>query len=97
MMRFLRDMQNALQADLPLYKGPFGEPGGGSFAGTFQSNEQYIWVPFLDSKVIRILSMSEALASRRHIYQGSFFMEPEDIKKLSIEVIWNFVKGTGLL
>ena len=46
--------------------GPVGEPGGGSFAGTFESNEKYIWVPFLDPEVINILSLSEVLASLRH-------------------------------
>jgi hypothetical protein len=31
------------------------------------------------------------------IYLGSFFLDPEDVKKLKIEAIWNFSKGTGLL
>jgi len=39
----------------------------------------------------------EALASLRHIYLGSFFLDPEDIRKLSTGAIWNFAKGTGLL
>jgi hypothetical protein len=39
----------------------------------------------------------EALASLRYTYLGSFFLEPEDIRKLSIGAIWNFAKGTGLL
>jgi hypothetical protein len=39
---------------LPLHKGSVGEPGGVSFAGTFESNEKYIWVPFLDPEVIKI-------------------------------------------
>jgi hypothetical protein len=30
-------------------------------------------------------------------YVGFFFLDPEDIRKLSIEAIWNFAKGTGLL
>jgi hypothetical protein len=46
-----------------------GEPGGGSFAGTFERKGKYIWVPFLD---------------------------PEDIKILSLGTIWNFGKETGL-
>jgi len=25
---------------------------------------------------------------------GSFFMDPEDIRKLNVGVIWKFVKGT---
>jgi len=28
---------------------------------------------------------------------GSFFLDPEDIEKLSTGAIWNFGKGTGLL
>jgi len=39
----------------------------------------------------------EALASLRHSYLGSFFLDPEDIRKLNMGAIWNFVKGTGLL
>jgi hypothetical protein len=39
----------------------------------------------------------EALASVRHTHLGSFFLNPEDIRKLRIGAIWNFVKGTGLL
>jgi hypothetical protein len=96
-MRFLRDTRNTLQTGLPLHRGPVGEPGGGSFAGTFERKEKYIWVPFLDPEVIKILSLSEALASLGHTYLGSFFLDPEDIRELSIRVIWNFGKGTGLL
>ena len=54
---------------LPLHRGPVAEPGGGSFAGTFERKEKYMRVPFL---------------------------EPEAIKILSLGVIWNFSKGTGL-
>ena len=49
----------------------FGEHGGGSFAGTFERSVYYIWVPFLDSEVIKIFSLSEALASPRHIQSYS--------------------------
>jgi len=35
----------------------------------------------------------QALASLRHAYLGCFFFGPEDIRKLSIEAIRNFVKG----
>ena len=34
-MMFLRDKQNTLWADLPLHRGPVGEPGEASFAGNF--------------------------------------------------------------
>jgi len=82
---------------LPLYRGPVGEPGGGLFAGTFERNEKYILVPFLDPEFIKILNLSEALASLRRTYLDSIFLDPEDIRKLSIRAIWNFGKGTGLL
>ena len=58
--------------------------------------------PFVGSVVLRrkpqsTSYMREALASLRHSYLGSFFLDPEDIRKLSIGAIWNFAKGTGLL
>jgi len=43
-----------------------------------------------------ILCECEALASLRHAYLGSFFLDPEDIKSISLGVIWNFNKATGL-
>jgi len=58
---------------LPLHRGRVEEPGGGSFAGTFERKEKYIWVPFLDPEVIKILSLSEALASLGPTFLGSFF------------------------
>jgi len=42
-----------------------------------------------------ILCECEALASLRHAYLGTFFLEPEDIKK-SMGAIWNFSNMTGL-
>ena len=54
---------------LSLYRGLVGKPGEGLFARTFERQEKYIWVPFLD---------------------------PETIKILSLWVIWNLSKGTGL-
>jgi len=46
---------------------------------------------------VRVLCECEALASLRHSYLGSFFLDPEDIRKLNIEAIWKFAKGTRLL
>ena len=43
-----------------------------------------------------ILYECEALVSHRHVCLGSFFLEPEDIKSISTEAIWNFSKVTGL-
>jgi len=42
-----------------------------------------------------ILCECEALASLRHVYLGSFFLEPEDVKSISLGAIWNFRKVTG--
>jgi len=38
-MRSLRDIRNALRAGLLLYRGPFGEPRGGTIVGAFEGNE----------------------------------------------------------
>jgi hypothetical protein len=46
---------------------------------------------------VHILYECETLTSLRHAYLGSFFLDPEDIRLLSIKVIWNFAKGTGHL
>jgi len=46
---------------------------------------------------VHILCECEALASLIHTYLGFFFLDPEDIRKLSIGAIRNFAKGTGLL
>ena len=43
-----------------------------------------------------VLCECEALASLRHEYLGSFFSEPEDIKSIILEAIWNYSKVTGL-
>ena len=37
----------------------------------------------------------EALASLRHVYLGSFLLEPEDVKSISLGAIWNVSKATG--
>jgi hypothetical protein len=46
---------------------------------------------------VHLLCACEALASLRHSYLGSFFLEPGDIRKLNTEAIWKFARGTGLL
>jgi hypothetical protein len=46
---------------------------------------------------VHILCKCEALASLRHAHVGSFFLDPDDIRILSIGAIWNFGKETGLL
>ena len=48
-----------------------------------------------DETSAHILCECEALASFRHVYLGSFCLEPEDIKSISLGAIWNFSKATG--
>jgi hypothetical protein len=43
-----------------------------------------------------ILCRCEALASIRHAYLGSSFLEPEDIKSQNLGAIWRFSKAAGL-
>jgi len=49
-----------------------------------------------EETLANILCECEALASLRHAYLGSFFLELEDINSISLGVIWNFSKVTGL-
>jgi len=49
-----------------------------------------------DEITSHILCECEALASLRHAYLGSSFLEPTDIKSISLGAIWNFSKVTGL-
>ena len=44
-----------------------------------------------------ILCESEALASLRHTFLSSFFLDPEDIRVLGVGAIWIFAKKAGLL
>jgi hypothetical protein len=44
-----------------------------------------------------VLCECEALATLRHIYLGSFFLDPEHVRDLSLRAIWNFFRRTGLL
>jgi hypothetical protein len=44
-----------------------------------------------------VLCECEALATHRHTYLGSFFLNPEDIKELDLGAIWTVIKRTGLL
>jgi hypothetical protein len=49
-----------------------------------------------DETSFHILCRCEALASLRHSYLGSFFLEPEDIMSVSMGAIWSFSKVAGL-
>jgi hypothetical protein len=42
-----------------------------------------------------VLCGCEALATHRHTYLGSFVLDPEDVRELSLGVVWNFIKGQG--
>jgi hypothetical protein len=46
---------------------------------------------------VHVLCECEALASLRHAYLGSFFLDPKDVRNLNIGANWKFGKGTGLL
>jgi len=39
-------LRKALDLGISLHRGPIGEPGGDSLAGTFERKGEYIWVPF---------------------------------------------------
>jgi hypothetical protein len=43
-----------------------------------------------------VLCECETLATLRHIYLGSFFLDPENVRGLSLKTIWNFFRSTGL-
>jgi hypothetical protein len=51
---------------------------------------------FKEETSAHILCECEALAALRHRYLGSFFLEPEDIKIISLGAIWIFCKAAGL-
>jgi len=36
------------------------------------------------------------LATLRRPHFGSFFLDPEDVRSVSLGAIWNLMKGTGL-
>jgi hypothetical protein len=46
---------------------------------------------------VHVLCACEALDSLRHSYPCSFFLDPEDIRKLNIGATCKFDRGTGLL
>jgi len=39
-----------------------------------------------------VLCECEAPASLRYTYLGSFFLDPEDVRSLNLEAMWNFRK-----
>lgn len=43
-----------------------------------------------------VLCECEALATLRPTYLGSFVLNPDDVRSLSLEAIWSFITGTGL-
>jgi len=54
------------------------------------------WCEAGEETSAHVLCECEALASRRHAYLGSFFLEPGDIKNLNLGAIWNYSKAAGL-
>jgi len=49
-----------------------------------------------DETSAHILCECDVLGSLRHTYLGSVFLDPEDIKCLSLGAFWNFSKGRGI-
>ena len=45
---------------------------------------------------VHILLECEALVALWDTYLGSFFLDPQDVKSLSLGAVWNVIKGTGL-
>jgi hypothetical protein len=50
----------------------------------------------MEETLAHILCKCEALASLRHAYLGSFFLEPKDIQSISLGAIWSFSKASRL-
>jgi len=45
---------------------------------------------------VHVLCACEDLASLRHTYLDSFFLDPADVRSPSLGAVWNPNKGTGL-
>jgi hypothetical protein len=50
----------------------------------------------MEETSVHILCECEALAALRHANLGSLFLDPKDVKGLSVRAIWKF-QGIGLL
>ena len=50
----------------------------------------------VDETSAHIFCECEALASLRHVYLGSFFLQPVDINSINLGAMWNFSKATEL-
>jgi hypothetical protein len=50
-----------------------------------------------DETSAHVLCECAALATHRHVYLSSFFLNPEDVRELSLGAIWTFITRTGLL
>jgi len=95
-MRFLRDMQMPCRR-APLFIGALLGNWWGFICWDFWEKWIVYLSTFVNPEVTQVLSLSEALTSLRHTYLGSFFLDPEDNRKLSIRAIWSLVEGTRLL
>ena len=51
---------------------------------------------FKEETSAHILCECEALASLKRMYLGSFFLELDDVKSISLGAIWSFSRATGL-
>jgi hypothetical protein len=67
-----------------------GTWGGASLLGTLKDNGAG------EETSALVFARCEALVTLRHIYLGPFFMDPKDIRGLSLGAVWNFLRRTGL-
>jgi hypothetical protein len=86
--RLFERYAGTLWTGLLLFGGPVGNLEGARLPGLLRENKVYL-DSFLDPEIIKILSPSEGPASLEHIHLGPFFLDPEDIRRLSIGAMWN--------
>ena len=83
-----------------LYRGPVGELGGGSCAGTSKRKDKSIWVHFFNPEANKNLSLGAIWNFSKEtglswLDLGPIFLEPEDINNIGLGATWNFSRVTG--
>jgi hypothetical protein len=99
-MRFLGDMQMPCRWASFFIGTLLGNLEGVRLPGLLRemnSISEYLCQPGRHPDVTQVLSLSEALTSLTHPYLGSFFLDPENNRKLSIGAIWSLVEEQGSL
>jgi len=49
-----------------------------------------------EETLARVLCECEALATLRYTYVAYFFLDPGDLRSLSLGEVWNFIERVGL-